>query len=68
MATRPLRKVFIVRLWADGDGQWAWQGEVQSADTGDVQRIHSAGELLDYLQERMTGESGSPALPPTGLR
>lgn len=68
MTTRPLRKVFIVRLWPDEDGQWAWQGEVQLAHTGQVQRVYSAGELLDYLQEMMTAEPDPPSLPATGLR
>jgi hypothetical protein len=60
MATRPLRKIFIVRLWADTDGQWAWQGEVQHAETGELQRIHSAGELLDYLQQTMAPQPEKP--------
>ena len=66
MTTRPLRKVFIVRLWHDQDEQWSWQGEVQVAHTGDIQRIHSAGELLDYLHATMTAVP--PVTPPEGLR
>ncbi len=66
MTTRPLRKVFIVRLWHDQDEQWTWQGEVQVAHTGETQRIHSAGELLDYLQATMTAVP--PVIPPEGLR
>ncbi|MCA9934239.1 MAG: hypothetical protein H6662_06955 [Ardenticatenaceae bacterium] len=68
MATRPLRKIFIVRLWHDQEGQWAWQGEVQFAETGETQRIHSAGELLDYIQERMAGTSDLSTLSSEGLR
>lgn len=68
MATRPLRKIFIVRLWYDQEGQWAWQGEVQFAETGEMQRIHSAGELLDYLQKRMAGAPDLPTSLPDGLR
>lgn len=66
MTTRPLRKVFIVRLWHDQDEQWTWQGEVQVAHTGETQRIHSAGELLDYLQATMTAVP--PTTPSEGLR
>ena len=66
MATRPLRKVFIVRLWHDQEDQWSWQGEVQVAHTGETQRIHSAGELLDYLQATMTAVD--PPEPTDGLR
>lgn len=75
MTTRPLRKIFIVRLWPDQDGQWTWQGEVQLAHTGQMQRIHSAGELLDYLQQQMAAEpdaaaepNARPWPPPEGLR
>lgn len=66
MTTRPLRKIFIVRLWSEPSEQWAWQGEVQVAQTGETQRIHSAGELLDYLQATMTAVP--PTAPPEGLR
>lgn len=65
MGTRPLRKIFIVRLWADADGRWEWQGEVQLAETGELQRIHSAGELLDYLQQTMAPQPDKP--PTAGL-
>lgn len=65
MTTRPLRKVFIVRLWHDQDEQWTWQGEVQIAHTGETQRVHSAGELLDFLQATMTAV---PPATPEGLR
>jgi hypothetical protein len=71
MATRPLRQVFIVRLWHDDShGQWTWQGEVQIAHTGQTQRIHSAGELLDYLNAHMSRDSASlpPAVPLERLR
>lgn len=66
MTVQPLRKVFIVRLWADQDGQWTWQGELQVAHTSETQRIHSAGELLDYLQVIMT--ASDPSEQTDGLR
>ena len=63
MATRPLRKAFIVRLCQDQDEQWNWQGEVQVAHTGEIQRVSSAGELLDCLHAMMMStDSNHPAI------
>ena len=50
---RLLKDVFILRLWWNVKEPLLWRGEVQHVNSGDIQHVHSAGDLLDYLQQRL---------------
>ena len=48
-----VKDVFILRLWRSANDPLFWRGEVQHVNSGEIQYVHSAGDLLDYLQQRL---------------
>ncbi|MCB0033332.1 MAG: hypothetical protein KDE51_04910 [Anaerolineales bacterium] len=66
MTNQTDRHTFILRLWSATQTEWQWQGEIQEVHSGRITRIHSAGELLDYLQQTL--HSHPPEQSKPGLR
>ena len=67
---RLVKDVFVLRLWRKTNDPLFWRGEVQHVNSGKSQYIHSAGDLLDYLQQRLaeTEERPSSEERHSGLR
>ena len=57
-----VKDIFVLRLWRKSDDPLFWRGEVQHVNSGEKQYVHSAGDLLDYLQRQLAeGEERPPA-------
>ena len=57
---RLVKDIFVLRLWRKSDDPLFWRGEVQHVNSGDKQYIHSAGDLLDYLQRQLAEPEERP--------
>jgi len=64
---RLVKDIFVLRLWRKSDDPLFWRGEVQHVNSGDKQYIHSAGDLLDYLQRQLAEPEERPSVK-DGLR
>jgi len=53
---RPVRKVFILRLWQSPPERFGLRGEVVRVDNGETAVIASGEDLLAFLQEQLYGD------------
>ncbi|NKQ37335.1 MAG: hypothetical protein HF973_17180 [Chloroflexi bacterium] len=56
-----VKDVFVLRLWRRADKPLFWRGEVQHVNSGEKQYVHSAGDLLDYLQRQLAETAERPS-------
>jgi len=53
------RKVFILRLWARGQDQPVWIGEIQDISTGKISHVQGLEALFDWLKQQ-TSQASEP--------
>ena len=58
---RLVKDIFVLRLWRKADDPLFWRGEVQHVNSGEKQYVHSAGDLLDYLQRQLAEPEERPS-------
>lgn len=67
-AEESARKVFIVRMWQEGNQMPSWRGQVHHIGSGQAISVGSLEELLDYFQIELEDKPTSPAEEHSGLR
>jgi hypothetical protein len=55
------REVFILRLWRESAGQFAWRGQIQHVQSGQIVNIKSPEELLAYLKQQVMQQIAKPS-------